>query len=283
MSSRTPPRRRPAARALTLSALIGALLLVAGCGSSSRRDATAPYAGQGAVVPSVAPPAAGDLRNGSALSGRNSGPSRQDPHLTPGSTTSGLDAAKICSRPASPGEVPEPVRAGVFAMYGIAYPAMAPSYSIDHLVPVGLGGDDTPRNLWPQPDEGGAGYPSKTRLGDRLHELVCSGQLPLKDAQQAISRDWYAAAQQYGVAVLATASATPAGTAAPVQVAVEPDAPSAQATRQPTAATPTYRARPVVRLGAPCTTPGAHAQTATGAPVTCKRGATDPAYRWHGE
>lgn len=259
------PRGRPS---IPVAALVG-ILLLGGCGGGpARHGADSQAAAASAGVPG----------SGTTLTA-GFAPARQDPHLTPGSTVAGADTGRVCAAgsPAAAADVPERVRAGVFATYGIAYPAQADSYRIDHLVPVELGGDDTPRNLWPEADENGAGFPSKARLGDRLHELVCAGSLPLVTAQQALTRDWYAAALQYGVAVVATATPAPGATPplAPVQVAVEPE---------PVTPTPTAtatRSRLVVRLGAPCSTPGTHAQTATGTAVTCRRIPGDPAYRWH--
>jgi len=73
-------------------------------------------------------------------------------------------------------------------------------YEEDHLVSLELGGSATsPRNLWPQPHHviGGWGSYAKDRLEDRLHALVCRGQLPLEAAQSAIATDWIAAYKRY--------------------------------------------------------------------------------------
>jgi hypothetical protein len=37
----------------------------------------------------------------------------------------------------------------------------------------------------------------KDCLEDRLHALVCAGQMPLDEAQRAIAEDWIAAYQRY--------------------------------------------------------------------------------------
>jgi hypothetical protein len=38
----------------------------------------------------------------------------------------------------------------------------------------------------------------KDRLENRLHQMVCAGQLDLTTAQQAIASDWVAAYKRYG-------------------------------------------------------------------------------------
>ena len=54
------------------------------------------------------------------------------------------------------------------------------------------------KNLWP---ESHRTLPSnahvKDRLEGKLHELVCSGQLDMKTAQQAIAADWIGAYKFY--------------------------------------------------------------------------------------
>jgi hypothetical protein len=68
-------------------------------------------------------------------------------------------------------------------------------YEEDHLIPLEIGGNpNDPKNLWPEsydpsiPD-GGAHY--KDKVENYLHDQVCSGRMPLAQAQQAIATDWY--------------------------------------------------------------------------------------------
>jgi hypothetical protein len=73
-------------------------------------------------------------------------------------------------------------------------------YEEDHLVSLELGGSPTdPRNLWPQPHHvvGGWGSYAKDRLENKLHHLVCKGNLSLADAQRAIAKDWIGAYKQF--------------------------------------------------------------------------------------
>jgi len=72
-------------------------------------------------------------------------------------------------------------------------------YELDHIVPLALGGH--PRhltNLMLQKWEGEDGAKKKDLLERRLQRLVCTGKVPLREAQQAIFIDWNAALIRYG-------------------------------------------------------------------------------------
>jgi hypothetical protein len=65
----------------------------------------------------------------------------------------------------------------------------------DHLVSLELGGDpNDPRNLWVEPPDPGSDSSlsnnNKDKVENQLHQLVCSGQMPLATAQTAIAYDW---------------------------------------------------------------------------------------------
>jgi hypothetical protein len=75
-------------------------------------------------------------------------------------------------------------------------------YEEDHLVPLALGGSPTdPRNLWPQPRTVPGGWDSdvKNELEGVLAHLVCTGRVPLAQAQQAIATNWIEAFNRYVV------------------------------------------------------------------------------------
>jgi len=75
-----------------------------------------------------------------------------------------------------------------------------PNFEIDHLVPLCLGGSDDFSNLWPQSRQTIApkwNAEAKDRLERRLCEMVCSGQLDLAAAQQAIATDWIKAYEKF--------------------------------------------------------------------------------------
>jgi hypothetical protein len=77
-------------------------------------------------------------------------------------------------------------------------------YEEDHLISLELGGDPrSPDNLWPEPWFGAWNAHIKDTLENKLHTMVCSGDIGLREAQQAISTDWVAAYRKYvGKAVL---------------------------------------------------------------------------------
>lgn len=73
-------------------------------------------------------------------------------------------------------------------------------YEEDHLVPLSLGGAPSdPHNLWPQPffSADGWGADRKDELEGVLRGLVCSGRVPLIEAQEAIASDWIEAYRRY--------------------------------------------------------------------------------------
>jgi hypothetical protein len=72
-------------------------------------------------------------------------------------------------------------------------------YEEDHLIPLEIGGNpSSTANLWPEPSNVAAGSKLKDQLENKLHDLVCSGQVPLAVAQQADATNWYVAYQRYG-------------------------------------------------------------------------------------
>ena len=120
-----------------------------------------------------------------------------EPSLTPG-VAAGVNREQVCrSMPPKNRMVPASLQRKVFEEYGI--PGAEPrAYEVDYLITPALGGADDIRNLWPQ------SYSSamwnarvKDALEDRLHDLVCEGQLDLATAQRDISSDWIAAYKKY--------------------------------------------------------------------------------------
>lgn len=87
--------------------------------------------------------------------------------------------------------------APLYKKYGLSYPQASGAYELDHLVPLELGGSNDDANLWPEPASPAPGFHQKDKLENGLHDLACSGQLPLADAQRAIAENWYAAYETY--------------------------------------------------------------------------------------
>lgn len=74
-------------------------------------------------------------------------------------------------------------------------PEDAALYELDHIVPLAIGGhprslDNLMLQLWPEAKR-------KDRIEVKLQCLVCSGQVPLAQAQQEIYSDWRAAYGRY--------------------------------------------------------------------------------------
>ena len=137
-----------------------------------------------------------------------------DPSLTPGALQPGVTLAQLCPHVSKALEAMRPTagdKTVVYRIYG--NPRRKPGqFEIDHLIPIelgGLAGAPAARvtvNLWPElndkPDPAmiakyhlSASYVhnSKDLLEDRLHQLVCHGQVSLPAAQHAIATDWRAA------------------------------------------------------------------------------------------
>lgn len=121
-----------------------------------------------------------------------------DRELTPGATLP-ITAAEVCR--AADSEETHPISVSmqqkVFQEYRTPE-SQAAKYEVDFLITPGLGGADDIRNLWLEP------YSStvwnahvKDALEDRLHDMVCSGQLDLETAQHDIATNWISAYKKY--------------------------------------------------------------------------------------
>ncbi len=131
--------------------------------------------------------------------------------LTPGSVFPTATTSRICitGYSSTVRSVSDNLRASVYARYGIAFPPASGTYEADHLIPLELGGDNSIANLWPEPQQAGAGFPRKDVLENHLHALVCSGQLALRTAQLAVATNWVTASHRYST-VPAAAAVAPA-------------------------------------------------------------------------
>jgi hypothetical protein len=119
-----------------------------------------------------------------------------DPGLTPGVALH-VGTSRICvsGYSTSVRNVPDSEKTQVYARYHVAW--VPYQHEVDHLISLELGGSNAITNLWPEPYAGRWGARTKDVLENRLHELVCSGQLSLRAAQQQESTNWVAAYQRY--------------------------------------------------------------------------------------
>jgi len=71
-------------------------------------------------------------------------------------------------------------------------------YEEDHQVPLEVGGSPTSaQNLWPEPRNIRLGAALKDELENRMHDLVCSGQVTLKTAQSVFMINWESGYKKY--------------------------------------------------------------------------------------
>lgn len=119
--------------------------------------------------------------------------------LTPGDVIPGLTAEQVCvpGYARSVRDVPAAVRTQVFITYGLSknftgYCASQEGCELDHLISLSLGGSNDSKNLWPESYDSLSPWNAhvKDRLENRLHALVCSHQISLEKAQQALANDW---------------------------------------------------------------------------------------------
>jgi len=121
-----------------------------------------------------------------------------NPKLTPG-VVRHVSMRDVCALPHEEVvvDVPDALRQRILGEYGIAQKTQR-DYEIDFLIAPLLGGTEDPQNLWPQPyDSPVWNARVKDDLEERLHNLVCSGKLDLKTAQNDISTDWIGAYKKY--------------------------------------------------------------------------------------
>ncbi len=117
-----------------------------------------------------------------------------DAACTPGAIFPTATVGEICT----PGyttqvrDVPIEVKDQVYAEYGIASHEPG-QYEVDHLIALELGGSNDISNLWPEPADPRPGFHEKDQLENYLHDQVCSGTLPLQQAQLEIATNWLAA------------------------------------------------------------------------------------------
>jgi hypothetical protein len=119
-----------------------------------------------------------------------------DPALTPG-VVRNLTLDQICNTKwgLDHRAVTAKMKSQVYARYHMkpyhGECALSPrGCEVDHLISRELGGADDILNLWPQPYGGPCNAVNKDRLENRLHKLVCSKAISLKEAQKAISLNW---------------------------------------------------------------------------------------------
>lgn len=110
---------------------------------------------------------------------------------TPGAIISTATTSQICQSgyASSVRNVPTSEKDQVYAEYGIAS-HYSGEYEVDHLVSLELGGSNDIANLWPELANPTPGFHQKDQTENYLHDQVCSGKVPLAQAQQEIATNW---------------------------------------------------------------------------------------------
>jgi hypothetical protein len=86
----------------------------------------------------------------------------------------------------------------VFKEYGVWRIARTREFQVDYLVNPQLGGTGEIRNLWPQPYGPTLwNAHAKDDLEERLHQMVCSREIGISEAQHELATNWIAAYKKY--------------------------------------------------------------------------------------
>lgn len=124
-------------------------------------------------------------------------PERPDLRLTPGATVPVTQGDVCGSEERSVPAIPVSLQQKVFERYGVNQPRDG-QYEVDFLITPELGGATDIHNLWPEPYHNAVWNAHvKDQLEDRLHSMVCGGQVDLGTAQRDIASDWIAAYRKY--------------------------------------------------------------------------------------
>ena len=121
-----------------------------------------------------------------------------DRRCSPGAYYSRLTKAVICSasfHTSSIRNVPQAEKYAVEREYGLPARLYGRTLEIDHIVSLEIGGSNNARNLYPEKanlPNGSPGYHVKDRLENRLHAMVCAGEIGLRSAQRQIASNWEA-------------------------------------------------------------------------------------------
>lgn len=149
--------------------------------------------------PSVASPVAHEPVNVSSVKARD-GPDYAYPNraLTPGAVDPLVTRHNIQSTICVPGytktvrpaeRITHRLKVQIMVVYGRS--GDLAEYELDHFIPLELGGcPDCVTNLWPEPYDPMPGAKQKDRVENYLHRQVCSGEMSLEEAQDAIRNDW---------------------------------------------------------------------------------------------
>jgi hypothetical protein len=119
-----------------------------------------------------------------------------DRRCSPGAYYSKLTKSVICSPSFHTDDVryvPDSEKHEVEVEYGLAPRPYDGTLEIDHIVSLELGGSNDIANLFPEEAtllSGAPGYHVKDKLENKVHDMVCAGQITLRRAQRQIAANW---------------------------------------------------------------------------------------------
>jgi hypothetical protein len=165
-----------------LFSLVVALLLVACSGS------------QASPTASTATAHLGQRTKTSGCVAQNALP---DSACTPGAIVATATREEICASgyAKSVRDVTEEEKNQVYAEYGVKS-HRAGEYEVDHLVSLEIGGSNDIANLWPEAASPKPGFHEKDKVENYLHDQICSGAMPLSQAQEQVATNWLAVYQK---------------------------------------------------------------------------------------
>lgn len=115
-----------------------------------------------------------------------------DPECTPGAVFADATREKVCTHGYSRSvrNVSEGTKTMVYAAYDITNRGEG-RYQVDHFISLENGGSNDIANLWPQPRDSEHGYEQKIKSDNHLHDLLCKGEISLRQAQYLTVHRWY--------------------------------------------------------------------------------------------
>ncbi len=123
-----------------------------------------------------------------------------DRSLTPGISDPRLTKVVICAKGFSTKKYRHTTAAmkrKVCQEYHVKARCPGVAQEIDHLIALTDGGADVIENLWPQPYTPSPSAHQKDALENKLHSMVCKGQVDLPAAQACLATNWYVCYQKY--------------------------------------------------------------------------------------
>lgn len=124
-------------------------------------------------------------------------PGALDPNVTQDNIQSTICTPGYTKMVRPPERITHRLKIQIMATYG--YSGDLRDYELDHFIPLELGGcPDCVTNLWPELYDSSLGAKQKDRVENYLHRQVCSGEITLKEAQDAIRNDWVRVYEQIG-------------------------------------------------------------------------------------